>query len=77
MVDAAYKPRRDLPIGQNDPLGEGTIYPFRAGCESWVGPNDIVHELDSNHRQECIRNRVECFHALDYLCIRRFEYRSR
>jgi hypothetical protein len=35
--------------------------------ESWVGPNDSVHEFDSNHRQERIRDRVECFHALDYL----------
>jgi hypothetical protein len=58
-----------------DPL-ESELSTCSAGCGSRVGPNDI-HEFDSNHRQNCVRDSVECFHALDYPCTSRFEYRSR
>jgi hypothetical protein len=36
-------------------------------CESGFRPAEIIHEFDCSHSQECVRDRVEYFHALDYL----------
>lgn len=36
-------------------------------CESRFRPAEIIHEFDCSHGQEYVRDRVEYFHALDYL----------
>jgi hypothetical protein len=36
-------------------------------CESRFRPAEIIDEFDCSHGQEYVRDRVEYFHALDYL----------
>jgi hypothetical protein len=45
-------------------------------CESGFRPAEIIHEFDCSHSQECVRDCVEYFHALDYLSSDGPEYRS-
>ena len=35
--------------------------------ESRFRPAEIIHEFDRSHGQQCVRDRVEYFHVLDYL----------